>query len=312
MNVRRTLFALAALLPAYLAPPVHVGAQAVQPGLYQGLAWRSIGPYRGGRTKAVVGVPERARPLLRRLRERRCVEDDRLRPGVDADLRRSAHGLHRRHRGGPVRPACALRGQRRGNAAPRPDDGRRHLPFGGRRGDVDAPGAARRPADPADRGRSARSEPHLRRGAGPPLWPERGAGRVPLDGRRSHVREGALPRSDRRRRRRGAGPGEPGHRLRRPVGSPGRPVGEREVHRAGERPVQVHRRRYDLEPDRGRVAHGGGGTGPRRHRHRAEPADPRLRHRGVARGAGRRVPERRRRRDVHAGAGRPSPVGPGG
>jgi len=57
MNVRRTALALSALLPALLLPSAGARAQAVDATLYQGMAWRSIGPYRGGRTKAVVGVP---------------------------------------------------------------------------------------------------------------------------------------------------------------------------------------------------------------------------------------------------------------
>lgn len=47
------LFALQAVLPSALrAQPVS----AVDPSLYAGLHWRSIGPYRGGRTVAVSGV----------------------------------------------------------------------------------------------------------------------------------------------------------------------------------------------------------------------------------------------------------------
>src|SRR5262249_52411283 len=34
-------------------------AQPVDPGLYAGLRWRMIGPFRGGRTVAVSGVPKR-------------------------------------------------------------------------------------------------------------------------------------------------------------------------------------------------------------------------------------------------------------
>src|SRR5215469_9375255 len=34
--------------------------QAVDPGFYQGLRWRGVGPFRGGRTVGGVGVPGRA------------------------------------------------------------------------------------------------------------------------------------------------------------------------------------------------------------------------------------------------------------
>src|SRR5579863_6866231 len=33
-------------------------AQAVSPALYDGLRWRSIGPFRGGRTVAAAGIPD--------------------------------------------------------------------------------------------------------------------------------------------------------------------------------------------------------------------------------------------------------------
>ena len=39
-------------------PSAPVSAQ-VEARLTDGLVWRDIGPYRGGRTKAVVGVPDR-------------------------------------------------------------------------------------------------------------------------------------------------------------------------------------------------------------------------------------------------------------
>jgi photosystem II stability/assembly factor-like uncharacterized protein len=58
MRARR--FARAAALAALMCmsvPPVR--AQTVDESLIAGLKWRSIGPFRGGRTKAVVGVPER-------------------------------------------------------------------------------------------------------------------------------------------------------------------------------------------------------------------------------------------------------------
>ena len=55
-----TLLAAVALagLAALASPPPQTAAQAVDPSLYEGLRWRMIGPHRGGRTKAVVGVPQ--------------------------------------------------------------------------------------------------------------------------------------------------------------------------------------------------------------------------------------------------------------
>jgi len=46
---------LATLVLASLAPPLP--AQSVPPSLYQEMHWRMIGPFRGGRTRAVAGVP---------------------------------------------------------------------------------------------------------------------------------------------------------------------------------------------------------------------------------------------------------------
>src|SRR5579871_4412354 len=39
------------------AGPVIAFAQPVNPSLYQGMRWRMIGPFRGGRTVAITGVP---------------------------------------------------------------------------------------------------------------------------------------------------------------------------------------------------------------------------------------------------------------
>ena len=57
----------------------------------------------------------------------------------------------------PLRPERHLRRQRRRSAAARSFDRRRHLQIHRRRQDLDAPRPARRPADPADRRRPARS-----------------------------------------------------------------------------------------------------------------------------------------------------------
>jgi hypothetical protein len=48
----------AALLLAVLAVPFIVRAQTrIDPSLYGGLKWRSIGPFRSGRVNGVSGVP---------------------------------------------------------------------------------------------------------------------------------------------------------------------------------------------------------------------------------------------------------------
>lgn len=61
MTVRRALRITACLLAALSLSslPGVAAAQQLDPALTQQLRWRSIGPHRGGRTKAVVGVPDR-------------------------------------------------------------------------------------------------------------------------------------------------------------------------------------------------------------------------------------------------------------
>src|SRR6266849_1644119 len=39
------------------AVPARLTAQQINPGLYSGLRWRMIGPFRGGRALAASGVP---------------------------------------------------------------------------------------------------------------------------------------------------------------------------------------------------------------------------------------------------------------
>ena len=53
----RRFFASSCLLLFLLLPTAAVMAQAVSPGLFSGLKWRLIGPFRGGRVVAVAGVP---------------------------------------------------------------------------------------------------------------------------------------------------------------------------------------------------------------------------------------------------------------
>ena len=42
---------------AFLAGSINLSAQSFSPSLYQGLRWRMIGPFRGGRTVAITGIP---------------------------------------------------------------------------------------------------------------------------------------------------------------------------------------------------------------------------------------------------------------
>ena len=189
------------------------------------------------------GDSRSAERVLHRRRERRRVEDDRLRPHLDPDFRRPADRLDRRDRARAVEPEHHLRRKRRGTAAPRPLDRRRHLQVDRRRQDLDAPRPARRTADSADRRRPARSESAVRRRPGPPVRPERRARLVPLDRRRRDVSESLIQGREHRRDRRRARSRRPRHRVLRALGSAAGSVGERRVLRPGQRIVQIDRRR---------------------------------------------------------------------
>ena len=49
------IFIVAVLL--FAGAVSFASAQEISPSLYQEMRWRSIGPYRGGRTRAAAGVP---------------------------------------------------------------------------------------------------------------------------------------------------------------------------------------------------------------------------------------------------------------
>ena len=59
MRLIRSLLALALVVPLLIAalPRLSAQPQRIDPSLYAGLRWRSIGPFRGGRVNGVSGVP---------------------------------------------------------------------------------------------------------------------------------------------------------------------------------------------------------------------------------------------------------------
>ena len=86
---------------------------------------------------------------------------------------------------------------------------------------------------------------------------------------------------------RGARSEEPEHRLRRAVGGAAGSVGERRLPRAGQRPVQVDRRRHDLAAaDQGLADVGGDRPRAHRHHRRADAAVADVRHRRARRRPG--------------------------
>ena len=133
-----------------------------------------------------------AQHLLRRLRQRRRLAIHRLRRQLGAAVRRPVDRLDRRDRRRPVEPRRHLRRHRRRHHPSRSRDRRRDVQVHRRRPHVAASRAARQPDDRGDRRRSGQRRPALRRRPRPSVRPQRGARRVPLHRRRTHLREGAL------------------------------------------------------------------------------------------------------------------------
>ena len=224
------------------------------PSLFRELRWRPIGPFRGGRTKAATGV--RGRPGLFYIgvvnggiwkttdygRTWQPIFDDQPTGSIGAIAV------------APSNPDVIYVGS--GEGMQRPDlstgDGLYKSTDGGQ--DLAPPRAARRPADPADRRGPEGREAAVRGRARPPVRAERRARPLPLDGRGRELREGAVPRRGHGRRRRGARSERPERGLRGAVGGAPGPVGERRLHRSGQRALQVAGRRADLAAAGGRAA----------------------------------------------------------
>ena len=192
---RCVLVSLLAAAAGTLAAQTPDGTTALDPSLYQALRYRVIGPFRASRTVGAVGHSHTADRLLHGRQQRRRVEDRRLRPHVGAHLRRGADRLGRRPRRLAVPPGRHLRRQRRGPAPARSRRRRRHLQVDRRRAHVDARRPPRRPAGRPPRRPPDRPRHRLRRRHGPSVRTERGTRRVPHDERRPHVGEGAVRRS---------------------------------------------------------------------------------------------------------------------
>ena len=212
------------------------------------MRWRNIGPFRGGRTRAVAGVPSQPNVFYIGAVNGGVWKTTDLRAHLEADLRQPADGLDRRHRSRALRPEHHLRGQRRRPASPRSFGRRRHLQVHRRGQDLDAPRPARRPADSADRHRSAQSRPAVRRRARAILTdpiPERGIYRS-TDGGQSFEKVLYKNENIGRQRRGRSIPPNPRHRLCHVVGGARGTVGERRMERHRRRHLQIHRRRADL------------------------------------------------------------------
>ena len=94
------------------SPVVSQSAPPADPRLYAGLAWRNVGPFRGGRISAVSGVIGRPARSTRAARRRRVEDHQRRRNLVPGLRRRQGRVVDRRGRSGAVRP------ERRSTSAP--------------------------------------------------------------------------------------------------------------------------------------------------------------------------------------------------
>ena len=229
MSIRRASLAVLIVVTGLLAPLPARQPAPVSPSLFAGLQWRGIGPHRASRTVAAAG--HRGQPHTFYMAPVnggvwKTTDAGRTWTPIFDDQPTGSIGAARRR---PVGSERGLRGQRRRTAPPRPLHGQRRLQVGRRREDVDAHRPARRAADPAHRRRSAQRRPRVRRGARPPVRPERRARHLPVDRRRPHVPEGALQGREHRRQRRGHRSVQPRHGLRDAVGRAAGAVGERGV-----------------------------------------------------------------------------------
>ncbi len=263
-------------------------------------AW---GPLDGGR-----GQRRPAVRVLLRCDGRRAVEVHRRRHHLAARHGPSDRQLvGRRGPGVRGRPRRRLHRHRRDPAPRQHPAGRRRVPLRRRRRDVDASRARGGSELLADPDPSDRLLDRLGRGLRQALGAQRRARRLQDDRRGPDVAAGPVPGRPHGRGRHLDGARQPRRPVRRAVGGVAQVVGD-ELRRPGQRPLQVRRRRRDVERDHARARDARGRR--RQDRRRGVPGRSGSRVGARRERGGRRLPLRRRGPDLGARqrAARPAPA----
>ena len=220
----------------------------VNPNTYQDLRWRSIGPTRGGRSTAAAGVRTQPNVFYMGATGGGVWKTENYGvswfPVTDGQIPTGSIGAHRRRR---LEPECRLRRHRQRSDPIERDCRTRRLQVHRRGEDVAVRGAQGSRADRPARSPSEESRHRLRRGDRPAVRLGTGPRRLPHQGRRQDLAEGAVhQRSDRR----GLGRdqlAEPERALRRRVARTAQAVDDHQRRTGGgRRRLQDDRRRRSL------------------------------------------------------------------
>ena len=256
-------------------------AQQFDQKLFSEMRWRCIGPFRGGRTVAITGVPHQPNVFYMAAVNggvwKTTDFGNTWNPIFDDQPTGSVGALAV----APSDPNIIYVGS--GEGLQRPDlatgDGVYKSTDAGKTWTHLGP--ARRAANHRDPRRSQRSKSRLRRRRRPSLRPQRRTRRFSLHRRRPIFPKSSLQRRKHRRCRSRFRSRKSANHLRRAVGRARRSVGSSQrrfhLHRR-QRTLQIHRRRKHLAPAHKRSAHRRRRSRPHRHRRCAVAAQSPLRH----------------------------------